>query len=238
MKWRNIAVGAALLGAATLLSAQQEQKQTTTTTTTLEKSDRPGRANVTGEVVQYDMTKHTIVIRKPDQTVITYTIGPSVAVPAGVRAGRTVTIYSEPGESGSVIVTRIVTVEPDGSVTQTERRQVTTSSESAQTPDSAAAVPRPSERTAMSSAPEETGAPATVTGTVSAYEPGVSITLIGPDKKTTVYTLAPESRVPAEVALGKRVTVTTTTVSGSKTAVVKMVTVETRTKTTKRSEHE
>lgn len=72
----------------------------------------------------------------------------------------------------------------------------------------------------------------TVTGTVRTYEPGQSITIVGPDRKMTTYTISQGVDVPQDVAVGKRVTIETTTVEG-KPAIksVTTKTVKTKTKT-------
>ena len=50
----------------------------------------------------------------------------------------------------------------------------------------------------------------TVSGTVQAYQPGQSITIVGPGNKTTVYTIVDDSKLPQDVAVGKQVTMQTT----------------------------
>ena len=73
---------------------------------------------------------------------------------------------------------------------------------------------------------------ATVSGTVKAYEPGQSITVVGPSNKVTTYTITTDSQLPQDMAVGKSVTVQTMTVSGK--PVVRSVTSKTTTtKTTK-----
>ena len=67
----------------------------------------------------------------------------------------------------------------------------------------------------------------TISGTVSAYEPGQSITILQPNQQTVTYTITQESQLPQEVAVGKTVTIRTMKVKGS--PVVKQVTI---TKTT------
>jgi hypothetical protein len=69
---------------------------------------------------------------------------------------------------------------------------------------------------------------------VRAYEPGQSITILGPDRKTTTYTISEGVDIPQDVTVGKRVTVQTTTVSGKpvvKSVTTKTTTTKTHTKT-------
>ena len=70
----------------------------------------------------------------------------------------------------------------------------------------------------------------TITGTVSAYEPGKSVTFMTPDKKTVVYTIEPTSVVPSDIAVGSTYTIETTTSGG--TVVKKITTVKTTKSTT------
>lgn len=74
---------------------------------------------------------------------------------------------------------------------------------------------------------------AEVTGTVRTYEAGKSVTIVRPDGTTVTYVINPESQLPSDMAVGKKVTVTTTTVSGSSQPVVQRMTYSTKTTTTK-----
>lgn len=166
--------------------------QTTTTTT-----------QVVGEVVRFEPGQ-TIVIRQPDSQVVTYTLSPSIQVPAEVTTGRRVTIYTQPSTSGPVVVTRITTETPAGTgMTETK------------TLESTAGGVRIT----------------TVYGTISSYEPGKTITVIQPDAKRITYVIDTQSEIPADLAVGKTVTIRTTTVSGSPQPVVRKVTYKTQTKT-------
>src|SRR5512141_3241839 len=66
------------------------QTETTTQTTTTETK----YATVDGEVVRYD-PGHVIVVRGMDNKEITYTLTPSATVPAEVKVGRKVTLFTE-----------------------------------------------------------------------------------------------------------------------------------------------
>lgn len=100
MTWRTRFLGMALGAMSAALMAQQAtsaQSTTTTTTTT----------TVTGSVVQYSPGQ-TIVVRSADGKTTTYTLGPSVSVPADVSIGRSVTLSTQPGDKGAQpVVTRI-----------------------------------------------------------------------------------------------------------------------------------
>ena len=72
------------------------QTETTTQTTKTETK----YATVDGEVVRYD-PGHVIVVRGMDNKEITYTLAPSITVPAEVKVGRRVTLFTEPGTDGT-----------------------------------------------------------------------------------------------------------------------------------------
>jgi hypothetical protein len=162
---------------------------------------------VTGEVVRYEPGQ-TIVIRQPDAQVVTYTISPSLQAPAEVQVGRRVVITTQPSSSGPVVVTRI-TIEPA---------------------PGAAAMETVTEKT-METATGE--AQTTIYGTISAYAPGKTITIVQPNKTSVTYVVDAQSELPADLAVGKTVTIRTTTVTGSERPVVRKVTYRTTTQTTK-----
>ena len=162
---------------------------------------------VAGEVVQYEPGQ-TIVIRQPDSQVVTYTISPSLEAPAEVVVGRRVVITTQPSTSGPVVVTRITTEEMPG----------------------AAAMETVTEKT-VESATGETQT--TIYGTVSEFAPGKTITIVHPNKTTVTYVVDTQSELPADLAVGKSVTIRTTTVAGSERPVVRKVTYRTTTQTTK-----
>lgn len=82
--------------------------------------------------------------------------------------------------------------------------------------------------------PEEATQITTAYGTVTAYEPGRKVTVIQPDKKTVTYVVDSASEVPKDFAVGKKVTIHTTRMTGSEMPVVRKVIYATRTKTTKK----
>jgi hypothetical protein len=190
---------------------QQTQQTTTTTKTT----------TVSGEVLQYEPGK-TIVIRDPNSRTVTYTLDSGLTVPAEVQVGRKVTIYSSPVD-GSLRVQKITTTQttaPDGNTMS--RTEVTE-----QSPATMSQAENPSGTTSTTTTTKTTQ----IMGTVSAYQPGQSITIAGPNSKTTTYTITTDSQLPTDVAVGKQVTVETSTVSGK--PVARTVTYRTTTKTTK-----
>lgn len=243
MSWKTRLASVALGAAAAVLVGQEKpattSTQTTQTTTQQNADGSTTTVTVTGEVVRYEPGR-TIVIRDPNKGEVTYTLEPSLTVPADVVVGRRVRIFTEPGD-GSVKVQRITTItttslpasapseaiqESVSSTTGASGRQTTTTTQS-----SSAAVAAPSAaRTSKTSQTVQTTKTTTISGTVQAYEPGQSITVIGPGSKTTTYTITEESRLPEDVAVGKRVTVLTTVVSGK--PVVQSVRYRTTTKTT------
>jgi len=205
-----VAGALALTGAA--VCQQSSSGQTTTqSTTTQTTTTRP----IQGRVVSYEAGK-SIVVVGADGRVQTFPLTATVSVPADVAVGRTVSIATEPSASGAVVVTKITTtsVASDGSMrteTQTHVSQPdanppsnpATSSESSAAPmSSGQSTTTTTQTTTMSEGGE-------ITGTVTAYEPGKSVTFVLPDKRTVVYTIDTSSVVPSDVAVGKTYTVTT-----------------------------
>jgi hypothetical protein len=159
---------------------------------------------ITGEVVRLEPGK-VIVIRDKDRKEVTYTLLPSFVVPVDVQVGKTVTVYSEPGTGGTTTVTRITTTSltPEGRVKET------------------------TEETRSTPSGEMTTRTTTVSGEVVKYEPGRTIVVRQPDRKVITYTLNPELIVPAEVQVGKTVTLYTEPSAEGGTATVKRVTLTT-----------
>ena len=65
-----------------------------------------------------------------------------------------------------------------------------------------------------------------VYGTVTAYEPGRSITVEQPDRKSATYTIDRDSKLPAQIASGRRVVVHTIKRPGLEKAIVRKVTIK------------
>lgn len=206
MKWRSLFLALATAAAATLLSAQE----VTTKQTTIASSDNPRIVTITGEVVRFEPGQ-TIVLRSPDRKVTTYTLSPSATLPSDLQIGKTVTISTEPASDGSgpAMVTKVTTTSmtPEGQTkTTTERTETSPSGDMTKTTTT------------------------TISGTVSAFEPGQFITIESPDHQTVRYTITKESQLPQDVAVGKTVEIRTYTSNGTQFA--RQVTItKTKTKT-------
>jgi hypothetical protein len=150
---------------------------------------------VDGEVVRYEAGQ-TIVIRGADNKDVTYTLSPSIAVPAEVKVGRRVTLYTEPGVDGKAqIVSRVTTtsISADGEV-----KRVTEDT-----------------RTLPSGAVTRTTTTTNTTGTVAAYEAGKTLTITRSDGSTATYVLNRKTKVPAGLVIGKSVSVVPLAQAGS-----------------------
>ncbi len=140
------------------------------------------RASVTGEVVRIEPGR-TIMVRS-DGAETRYVLSPSLTLPAGVQVGHTATVL-EPGPGGASLVKRVstTTVGADGKVRETT--EITRTD--------------PRGRTSRS-------AVTTLTGRVEAYRPGQSVTVLDSNGARLTYVLGGESQIPAEVIVGKEVT--------------------------------
>lgn len=169
-------------------------------------------STIEGKVVRYEPGR-TIVVAGPDGKEMTYTLSTSASVPADVEIGRVVSLSTEPSPDGPATVTRVTvrSMTPDGQIkTETQTQSIDASGNQTMTKT------------------------VDVTGTVSAFDPGKSVTLVLPDKKTVVYTLDSSSIVPSDVAVGKTYTIQTTRTTANGPLVVKKITTTTTT-TTKKS---
>lgn len=235
-----VAGASVLMAQETPATSSTSSQQATTTTQS---------STITGEVVQFQPGQ-TIVVRDAEGKTQTYTLDPSLTVPSDVQVGRRITVYSSPVD-GSLRVQKISLVEstgadgskqtrsevrdepamPPASSNSAGTRQMTTTTQSSsmsssQQPPAGASAQTQTQTT-------KTTKTTTVSGTVKAYEPGQSITVVGPGNKVTTYTITTDSQLPQDIAVGKTVTMQTTTVSGK--PVVRSVTSKTTTttKTTK-----
>lgn len=248
MNWRIRIVSIGFAAAASALLAQEtpttSSTQTTSTSTTKNADGSTTTTTINGEVVRYEPGK-TIVVRDTEHGTVTYTLDSSVTVPADVQVGRKVTIYTQPGENALRVQRITTTSSTDASgaaTTHTEVRdepassmgnppqpaQTTQSTQTRTTTVDAAPAPAAPAEAPMTKTTTTTRA-TTVSGTVRAYEPGQSITVVGPGNKTTTYTITTDSQLPQDIAVGKRVTVQTTIVAGK--PVVRSVTSKTTTTT-------
>ena len=141
---------------------------------------------VDGEVVRYEAGQ-VIVIRGADNKEISYTLAPSIVMPADIKVGRRVTLYTEPGKDGATqLVSRVTTtsVTPEGKVKRT-------------TEDT---------RTLPSGATTRTTT-TDISGKVETYEAGKTLTVTRSDGSKVTYLLNAKSKVPADLVVGKTVTI-------------------------------
>ena len=184
----RILLGVAVLGCANLVAAQTETQTTTQTEKWI---------TVDGEVVRYEPGK-VIVIRGKDKAEVVYTLAPSVAVPAEVQVGRRVTLYTEPTGNGSTQIVRRVTTT---SITAEGQTKSTT------------------EETRTSPTGVTTKTTTTTTsGKIEAYVPGKTLTIIGANGSKVTYLITDKSKVPADLVIGKTVTILPLTGSSEQTA--------------------
>ena len=73
----------------------------------------------------------------------------------------------------------------------------------------------------------------TVTGTVQTYDAGKDVTILRPDGTAVTYSINGASQLPSGLAVGREVTVTTTTVAGSPQPVIRKVIYKPKTTTRK-----
>lgn len=144
------------------------------------------KTTVTGEVVSFVPGK-TIVIRRSPGDDVTMALASNVQLPpAEVQIGQRVTLYTEPGVGGNTTVSRITTtsITPDGQAKRTvEETRTSPTGETSKT-------------TTVS-----------VQGTVKTYEPGKSFTILRADGTPVTYKIAADANMPADLAVGKVVTI-------------------------------
>ncbi len=156
---------------------------------------------INGQVVRYEPGK-TIVVRGADSREVVYMLSPNVQIPADVKVGRDVTLFTEAGADGtSQLVSRVTTtsVTPEGNVKRT-------------TEDTRTLPSGTTTRTTTT----------TISGRVEAYEAGKLITITGADGSRTTYMINQTSKLPAGLAVGKTVTIVPAdgNVAGSVTYVI------------------
>jgi hypothetical protein len=158
-----------------------------------------GAVTVTGSVVKYEPGR-TIVVREPDQRVVTYNLAPSAVIPTDVQVGRTVTLYSEPNNPH--VVTKVTTTEvtPEGTVRKTTQTYDRSNS---------------------------TTKTVTVYGTVQSYQNGRTVTITEPNGRQMTYDVDASSQLPPDLRVGKKVTIITTS-GDSSHPVVKTITYTTK----------
>ena len=152
---------------------------------------------VDGEVLRYKAGQ-VIVIRGADNKEMSYTLTPSIVMPADVKVGRRVTLYTEPGKDGTTqLVSRVTTtsVTPEGNIKST-------------TEDT---------RTLPSGATTRTTT-TMISGKVDAYEAGKTLTVTRSDGTKVTYLLNEKSKVPTDLVVGKTVTILPATGQGEPVA--------------------
>lgn len=208
-----------LVGTLSFVFAGQVCAQETTSTQKTEVTDdgttrtTTKTTTVEGKVVRYEPGK-TIVVLGSDNREVSYTLGSSVVVPGDIRTGRYVSLSTEPSASGPVTVTRITTrsVTPEGNI-KTETQTHSTDADG--------------NRSSMKTTQ--------ITGTITAVDPGHSVTMLLPNKSTVEYTVDSSSVVPSDLAVGKTYTVQTTRTTAGGPYVVKRITSSTRRTTTRKT---
>lgn len=143
---------------------------------------------ISGDIVRYQPGQ-VIVIRDQDGKEVAYTLTSSIAVPGDLQVGQKVTLHTERGVDGSpTTVSRIVTtsVNSQGDVkSTTDETRTTASGEVTKTRVT------------------------TTSGEVVKYEPGRAIVVREPSRGVVSYTLGPDVSVPADIQVGKQVTLIT-----------------------------
>lgn len=160
-----------------------------------------GTVTITGEVLRYEPGR-LLVVRSSDGREMSYTLTPKLVIPAEVQVGRTVSVYAEQGADGVANVTRVTTttITPEGQMKKT------------------------TEETRVSASGDVSKKTTTVTGNVVSYVPGRSIVLRNAAGEAITYELAPSAVVPAEIQVGRPVTVYTMTGQAGSTLVSKVTT--------------
>ena len=168
---------------------------------------------VEGEVVRYEAGR-VIVIRGADNKETSYTLSPGAVVPADVQVGRRITLFTEPGSDGapqlvSRVTTTSVTSEGDVKRTTEDTRHL------------------PSGATTRTTTTTTT----TTTGKVAGYEAGKTLTVTQADGSKVTYLINDKSKVPADMGIGKTVTILPLATAGAGQPVAQTITYVTTTKT-------
>ena len=159
---------------------------------------------VVGDVIRYEPGR-VIVVRGSDNREVSYNLTGDVTIPADVRVGRRVTLYTEPGpHGGTQVVTRVTTtsITPEGNVQRTTEDTRTTPSGTTTTTTTT-----------------------TVTGRVEAYVPGRTLTITRADGTQATYIITGTSSIPADLAPGKTIAIVpVTTLNENGELVVRTIT--------------
>ena len=158
---------------------------------------------IDGEVIRYEAGK-VIVVRGADDKEVIYKLSPTIVVPAEVKVGRRVTLYTEAGADGSQqLVSRVTTttVTPEGNIKKT-------------TEDTRNLPSGATTRTTTTN----------ISGTVEAYEAGKTLTVTRADGTKVTYVINAKSRVPSDLVIGKTVTILPMTTTGTGEHVAQTIT--------------
>jgi hypothetical protein len=160
------------------------------------------KGSIVGEVVRYEPGQ-IIVVKDANNQEVIYKLSPKVTIPADVQVGRRVTLYTEAGADGTSLVSRVVTTSltPDGNVQKT------------------------TEETRRSPSGVTTKTTTTnITGKVEVFTPGKTLTIQRSDGSRVTYIINEQSQLPADLVVGKSVTIVP--MPGSTERVAKIVTYE------------
>jgi len=204
-KTRLLLLLGAMTGVAAFASGQSSGYQTGQSNEGTSTTTTTKTTTFRGSIVRFE-PGHVIVLHEGNRDV-TYTLTPDVNVPTDVAVGRVVTVETQPG---TTTVTRFITNDTDS---EGRPRQTTET--------------RQTDAMGNMTTTRET----TVYGTVSAFEPGKSITIEGEHGKKVTYIMTDASQAPSSIRIGKKVRIYTLPVSGSEQPVAKRITVTTETTT-------
>lgn len=192
----NLFAGA-ILGTAAFAFGQTSTTHETTQQSSDGSTITTTRTTFSGPVVSYQ-AGHKILIREGDK-IVTYALSPDADIPSDVAVGRVVTVTTSPDNK---MVTRVVTTDTtlSGQPRQTtETREVDASGNVTTTKET------------------------TIYGTVSAFQPGQSLTVTDKHGKRVTYVITDQSQLPTSVKIGKKVRIYTIPAEGSSGPVVKRV---------------
>jgi hypothetical protein len=226
---------AVVIAAVAGIAASQEATTTRETAPTPPASETARSVTTSGEIVRYDAGK-TIVIRQSDSRVVTYALVPTLSMPPEVQVGHRVTIFAESSADGVVRVTRVATVASGAAPADGPAAPTTADTRETEKAPADGQVRTTAERTEIQPSGAETKTQITaVYGTVTAYEPGRSITVVQPSGTTFTYAIDSSSALPKGIATGKTVVVRTITRPGASRPLVRKVTYSTSSATTKKN---
>ena len=215
MKSLAMLLATAIAGVATI-AASQEASPTPTPAPSAKETGNS--VTTSGEIVRYDAGK-AIVIRQSDDRVVTYELNPAVPVSPKIHVGSRVTISAEPAADGVVRVTRVTPIGPDTAPAVAAPPTAPDTRETEKTVLSRPVTPDAEVPPGVQTKTQTT----TAYGTVAAYEPGQSISVLQPNGKTVIYAIDASSALPGGIAAGKTVVIRTITRPGATRPLVRKV---------------